>query len=83
MEEAFKMKESRSTLITVVLMLLSVSGWASDKMKTKIQIDQPVNLGSTQLALGEYEITWTENGSEAEVTFWQQKALIRARDNSL
>lgn len=70
------MKSSKFALSTALVVLLSVSVWASDKMKTKIQIDQPVNVGSTQLAPGEYEMTWIENGSEAEVTFWQWKKVI-------
>jgi hypothetical protein len=63
------MKASKFTLGTVALVLLSISGWASDKMKANIQIDQTVFVGSTQLAPGEYKITWTESGSNAEVTF--------------
>jgi hypothetical protein len=70
------MKTSKFALSTVVLLLLSVSGWASDKMKAKIQIDQTVRVGSTQLAPGEYLMTWTESGSNAEVTFSQGKKVI-------
>jgi hypothetical protein len=70
------MKTSKFALSTVVLLLLSVSGWASDKMKAKIQIDQTVHVGSTQLAPGEYVMTWTESGSNAEVTFSQGKKVI-------
>ena len=70
------MKASKFTLSTAVLMLLSVSGWAADKMKANIQIDQTVHVGSTQLVPGEYRMTWTESGSNAEVTFSQGKKVI-------
>src|ERR1700755_3292801 len=70
------MKASKFTLATAALVLLSVSGWASDKMKAKIQIYDTVQLGSTELAPGEYKMTWTENGSNAEVTFSQGKKVI-------
>ncbi len=70
------MKASKFTLSTVVLVLLSVSGWASDKMKANIKIDQAVHIGSTQLAAGEYKLTWTESGSNGEVTFSQGKKVI-------
>ena len=70
------MTASKFTLGTVALVLLSISGWASDKMKANIQIFQTVQLGSTQLAPGEYKMTWTESGSNAEVTFSQRNKVI-------
>ena len=70
------MKASKFTLGAIALVLLSVSGWASDKMKANIHIDKPVNVGSTQLAPGEYELTWTGSGTSAEATFSQGKKVI-------
>ncbi len=70
------MKASKFTLSTVVLVLLSVSAWASDKMKANIHINQTLHVGSTQLDPGDYKMTWTESGSNAEVTFSQGKNVI-------
>ena len=70
------MKASKFTLSTVVLVLLSVSAWAGDKMKANVQINQTLHIGSTQLDPGEYKMTWTESGSNAEVTFSQGKKVI-------
>jgi hypothetical protein len=70
------MKASKLALGTVALVLLSALGWASDKMKANFQIYQTVNVGSTQLAPGEYKMTWTESGSNAEVTFSRGKKVI-------
>jgi hypothetical protein len=70
------MRASKVALSMVVLVLLSVSGWASDKMKANLQIYQTVHVGSTQLAPGEYRMTWTGSGSTAEVTFSQGKKVI-------
>jgi hypothetical protein len=72
------MRASKFTLSTVVLVLLSlsVSAWAGDKMKASIYIDHTVHVGSTQLAPGPYKMTWTESGSSAEVTFSQGKNVI-------
>lgn len=70
------MKASKFTLSAVALVLLSASGWASDKMKANIQIYEPVHVGSTQLAAGEYKMSWTETGTSAEVTFSQGKKVI-------
>jgi hypothetical protein len=70
------MKASKFTLSTVVLVLLSVSAWAGDKMKANIEIKETLHVGSTQLDPGEYKMTWTESGSNAEVTFSQGKKVI-------
>ena len=70
------MKANKFTLSTAVLMLLSVGAWANNKMTANIQIDSTVHVGSTQLAPGAYKMTWTENGSNAEVTFSQGKNVI-------
>ena len=70
------MKASKSTFGTIVLVLLSVSGWASDKMKANIQIFETVQVGSSQLTPGMYKMTWTESGSNAEVTFAQSGKTI-------
>lgn len=70
------MKASKFTLSIVVLVLVSVSAWANDKMKANIQIGQTLHVGSTQLDPGEYKMTWTESGSNSEVTFSQGKKVI-------
>lgn len=72
------MKASKFTLSAVVLVLMSVSAWAGDKMKANIQINQTLHVGSAQLDPGEYKMTWTESGSNAEVTFSQGKKVIAA-----
>jgi hypothetical protein len=70
------MKLSKVTSTTLALLLFSLSGWASDKMKANIQIYHTVYIGSTELAPGEYKMTWTQSGSNAEVTFSQGKKVI-------
>ncbi len=70
------MKASKFTLSTVVLVLLSVSAWAGDKMKANIHIYETVHIGSTELPPSEYKITWTQSDSNAEVTFSQGKKVI-------
>jgi hypothetical protein len=70
------MKASKFTLGTVLLMLLSVSGWGSDKMKANIQIFETVQVASTQLTPGVYRMSWTTSGSNAEVTFAQGRKVF-------
>jgi hypothetical protein len=70
------MNLSKFTLTAFALLLFSLSGWASDKMRASIQIYQTVHIGSTELAPGEYKMTWTQSGSNAEVTISQDKRVI-------
>ena len=70
------MKLSKFMSASFVLLLFPVSGWAGDKMSATIHIDQTVHIGSTELAPGEYKMTWTQSGSNAEVTFSQGKKVI-------
>ena len=70
------MKPSRFMFTAFALLLFSVSGWARYKMSANIQIYETVHIGSTQLAPGEYRMTWTQSGSNAQVSFSQGKKVI-------
>ena len=70
------MKVGKFTLTAVALTLLSVSGWASDKMRATVHIFDVVTVGSARLAAGEYTIRWSGTGSNAEVTFAQGRKVI-------
>ena len=70
------MTPSKFGLVTFAVLFFSLSGWASDKMRANIQIYQTVHIGSTELAPGKYKMTWTQSGSNAEVTIWQDKKVI-------
>jgi hypothetical protein len=74
-QERRNMRASKFTLSTVVLVLLSVSAWAGDKMKANIEINQTLHVGSKQLDPGDYKMTWTESGSNAAVTFSRGKKV--------
>jgi len=70
------MKPSKFIFAIFALLLFSLNGWASDRMRAKIQIYQTVHIGSVQLAPGEYAVTWTESSSNAEVTIFQGKRVV-------
>ena len=70
------MKLIKFAFATLALLLFSLSGWAADKMRATIHISQTVHIGSTELAPGEYKMTWTQSGSNAEVTFSQGRKVI-------
>jgi hypothetical protein len=75
-QEGYNMKPSTFASTIFALLLLSVSGWASDKMRANIQIYQTVLIGSAELAPGEYTMTWTESGANAEVTISRRNKVI-------
>ena len=70
------MKLRTIALSAVTLALLTLSGWAGDKMKANIMIYHAVTVGSTHLSPGNYILTWTESGAGADVTFSQGKNVI-------
>ena len=70
------MKPSKFTFTTFALLLFSLSAWAGDKMSATIHINQTVHIGSTELAPGDYKMTWTQSGPDAEVTISRDKRLI-------
>ena len=70
------MKPSKVTFITFALLLFSQSAWAGDKMSATIHIAQTVHIGATELAPGDYKMTWTQSGSNAEVTISRDKRVI-------
>lgn len=57
----------------VLIVLLSLMGWAGESGKATIRLYQPATVGSTQLAAGEYKISWQGTGEQANVTFSQGK----------
>jgi hypothetical protein len=70
------MKVSKFKLAAMAVVLLCVSGWATDKMRATVRIYDAVRVGSAQLAAGEYTIKWSGTASNAEVTFAQGRKVI-------
>lgn len=71
------MKPNKCTFAILALLLLSQSGWAAgEKMGATIHIARTVHIGSTELAPGEYKLTWTQSGSNTEVTISRDKKTI-------
>jgi len=66
----------RSFILTGLLGLFSVTGFAADNMKTTITLSQAATIGSTQLAPGQYKMTWSGTGSDVQVTLSQGKKAV-------
>jgi hypothetical protein len=58
-----------------LLALVSVPAFAA-KNSENITIGHPVTVGSTQLPAAEYKVTWTETGSNAQVTLTHGKSVV-------
>jgi hypothetical protein len=55
----------------IVLASLSIPALAAKNSQT-VAIDTPVKVGNTQLPAGNYKVTWTASGSNAQVTIAQK-----------
>jgi hypothetical protein len=72
--EEIQMK--RSFGFALMLVLFAVPAFAGNKPATVV-IPQNVQVGSTQLPAGQYELTWTGSGSKVQATLLQnQKTVI-------
>lgn len=58
-----------------VLALLSAPAFAAKNSET-INIAEPVTVGTTQLPAADYKVTWTGNGSNAQVTLAHGKSVV-------
>ena len=66
----------RSLMLTGVLGLISLTGFAADNTKATITLSQPATIGSTQLAPGQYKMTWSGTGSDVQVKLSQGKKTV-------
>jgi uncharacterized protein YdeI (BOF family) len=58
-----------------MLALVSAPAFAA-KNSENIKINHPVTVGTTQLPAGEYRVTWTEIGSNAQVTLKHRESVV-------
>jgi hypothetical protein len=59
-------------LIGYALIMASLSVPAFAKNSQSVNLPETVYVGSTQLAAGNYNVTWTGNGSNVQVTIAQK-----------
>jgi len=65
----------RFFVIAVMLTLLSAPAFAGKNSQT-VTVTSKVKVGSTTLAPGDYDLTWTGAGSDTQVTFSQRKKVL-------
>jgi phage tail sheath gpL-like len=64
------------SLSVFAMLLIPVLAFAADKNSAKVQIDEPVKISGTQLAPGQYRLTWEGNGPDVTVSFLEGKKTV-------
>ncbi|HVO62895.1 MAG TPA: hypothetical protein VMT53_18340, partial [Terriglobales bacterium] len=65
------MKKALGSLILVTV--FSLAAFAADAGKATVQLPSTVKVGATELPAGNYQVTWTGTGDNAQVTLKQGK----------
>jgi hypothetical protein len=63
----------RFLILLTLFTMTSLAVFAADGGSGKVLLDSAVKVGSTELPAGEYKVTWTGSGENAQVTLKQGK----------
>ena len=63
----------RISVLLILLTTISLTAFAANAGSGKVSFDSPVKVGSTELPAGDYKVTWTGSGDNAQVTLKQGK----------
>src|SRR5579863_2893462 len=67
----------RKNLFAVATMfLIPALAFAGPKKTANVTLDQPVKVAGTQLATGQYKLTWEGSGPEVTVSFVEGKKTV-------
>jgi hypothetical protein len=61
------------SLFLTLFAWMAVAAFAADSGSGKIHLDSAVKVGSDQLPAGDYKVSWTGTGDNAQVTLTQGK----------
>jgi hypothetical protein len=70
------MKKAELLILSVALLALPLTSFASMRTQKQITLDQPVSVASTQLKPGTYKMEWNGNGPNIEVSFVQNNKTV-------
>jgi hypothetical protein len=59
-----------------MVFLVPALAFAAHKNSENVQLDQMVKVANTQLAPGEYKMTWEGNGPDVTVSFIEGKKIV-------
>jgi hypothetical protein len=68
----------RIASLMILLTMVTAAAFAADSGSGRIRLDSAVKVGSTELPAGEYKVTWTGTGDNAQVTLTQGKSKATA-----
>ena len=63
----------RFSSLLILSTMISIAAFAADGGSGKVRLDSAVRVGSTELPAGEYKVSWTGSGDNAQVTLKQGK----------
>jgi hypothetical protein len=63
-------------VLSALLLSLSIGLYAADKNSDRITFHDPVKVGSTTLAPGDYKVVWDGAGPDVQVSFLQGKKTV-------
>jgi hypothetical protein len=63
----------RFSSLLILSTMISIAAFAADGGSGKVRLDSAVKVGSTELPAGEYKVSWTGSGDNAQVTLKQGK----------
>ena len=69
------MKSSRTYLLTLLLLGLSITAFAAKNSK-EVTFDKTTKVGNTDLQPGTYRVAWSGTGPQVEVDFSQNKKNV-------
>jgi hypothetical protein len=64
--------------LLTVLSMVTIAAIAADAGSGSVKLDSTVKVGSQELPAGNYKVTWTGSGDNAQVTFKQGKTSVTA-----
>jgi hypothetical protein len=63
-------------VLSALLLTLSIGLYAAEKNSDRITFHDPVKIGSTTLAPGDYKVVWDGAGPDVQVSFLQGKKTV-------
>jgi len=70
------MKKVEFYVLSVALLVLPLTSFASTKAQKEITFDEPISVASTQLKPGTYKMEWNGGGPNVEVSFVQNNKIV-------
>lgn len=65
----------RFSSLLILATMISITAFAAEGGSGKVHLDSAVKVGSVELPAGEYKVTWSGSGDNAQVTLKQGKTV--------